>query len=107
MRSQVWDDQGRQVAFRVAGDNTWSCVRYDTRGRVTARAWPQNATSPERAEATTYTSTGTSGTLSGITVKTTDTAAANATPNARVPVESTVDGAHRNSPGVLIEVPHL
>lgn len=87
----MWDSLGRQVAFKTTGDVTWSCVGYDARGRATARAWPAYGGTPARAEATTYTTTGSKTTLSGITVKTTDTEATTATPNARVPVESTVD----------------
>lgn len=44
---QVYDLLGRVVAEQVAGSG-WSCTTYDTRGRVTTKSYPENATAPAR-----------------------------------------------------------
>ena len=40
VREQIWDSSGRAVASRVSTDTTWSCTKYDTRGRAEIQTFP-------------------------------------------------------------------
>lgn len=51
-RFTISDVTGRTVATKTAGDAKWSCVAYDSRGRVTATTYPASASSGPYGERT-------------------------------------------------------
>ncbi|RKR75877.1 PA14 domain-containing protein [Frondihabitans australicus] len=56
----VYDVMGRMVGSKSPGDTAWTCTTYDSRGRVTAVAYPSFGSTPARTVTTSYTSDGTS-----------------------------------------------
>lgn len=75
----VYDDTGRAVATRFNAETSWTCLSYDSRGRLTQRVVPTNVNGSGRTVTYTY-AVGGNPFVSDIT-----------DPNNSEPIETTVD----------------